>query len=106
MRYSTSASPLALLVGAVAVLSLASCGGGGTSTAGSSGSPSMKESRSVVVDKKLAAEVPAAISSDRTITVGTDATYAPNEFLAPDGQTVIGFDVDLFRAVAAKLGLR
>jgi polar amino acid transport system substrate-binding protein len=50
--------------------------------------------------------VPSAISSDGKITVGTDATYAPNEFLAPDGQTVVGFDVDLFRAVAAKLGLR
>jgi polar amino acid transport system substrate-binding protein len=60
----------------------------------------------VVVDQKLAKQVPSAISSDGKITVGTDATYAPNEFLAPDGQTVVGFDVDLFRAVAAKLGLR
>ncbi|HYY88841.1 MAG TPA: ABC transporter substrate-binding protein, partial [Chloroflexota bacterium] len=36
---------------------------------------------------------------------GTDSTYAPNEFLDADGKTVIGFDVDLFKAVAAKLGL-
>jgi polar amino acid transport system substrate-binding protein len=59
----------------------------------------------VTADQELADQVPSAISSDGTITVGTDATYAPNEFLDPDGQTVIGFDVDLFKAVAAKLGL-
>src|SRR6266542_1917058 len=37
--------------------------------------------------------------------IGTDSTYAPSEFLDTDGKTVIGFDVDLFNAVAAKLGL-
>ncbi|NUR31805.1 MAG: ABC transporter substrate-binding protein, partial [Catenulispora sp.] len=36
---------------------------------------------------------------------GTEATYPPAEFLSEDGKTVIGFDPDLFRAVAAKLGL-
>jgi polar amino acid transport system substrate-binding protein len=40
------------------------------------------------------------------ITIGTDATYAPSEFLDADGKTVIGFDVDLFNAVAAALNLR
>ncbi|RYU12704.1 ABC transporter substrate-binding protein [Nocardioides iriomotensis] len=106
MRHSTSSSPLTLLAGAVALLTLAACGGGGTETAQPAGSASSKAERSVVVDQKLAKQVPSAISSDGKITVGTDATYAPNEFLAPDGQTVVGFDVDLFRAVAAKLGLR
>lgn len=38
--------------------------------------------------------------------VGTDSTYAPAEFLDTDGKTVIGFDVELFTAVAAKLGLK
>jgi polar amino acid transport system substrate-binding protein len=37
--------------------------------------------------------------------VGSDSTYAPSEFLAEDGQTIIGFDVDLFTLVAQKLGL-
>jgi polar amino acid transport system substrate-binding protein len=60
----------------------------------------------VKADPALAAKVPKAIASDGVIVVGTDATYAPNEFLAKDGKTVVGFDVDLFRAVAAKLGLR
>jgi len=50
--------------------------------------------------------VPDAIKSDGTIKVGVDATYAPSEFLDTDGKTVIGFDIDLFNAVAAKLGLK
>ncbi|MFD0593491.1 ABC transporter substrate-binding protein [Catellatospora coxensis] len=49
--------------------------------------------------------VPDAIKADGKILVGVDATYAPNEFLAPDGSTVVGFDVDLFKAVAQTLGL-
>jgi polar amino acid transport system substrate-binding protein len=58
------------------------------------------------VDEALAAKVPDAIKSDGKLLIGTDATYAPNEFLDTDGKTVIGFDVDLFNAVAAKLGLK
>lgn len=55
---------------------------------------------------RLAAMVPAAIRSTGTLIVGTDATYAPSEFLDKDGKTIIGFDVELFNAVAAKLGLK
>jgi polar amino acid transport system substrate-binding protein len=58
------------------------------------------------VDQALADKVPAAIKADGVITIGTDSTYAPSEFLDTDGKTVIGFDVDLFDAVAAKLGLK
>src|SRR5690606_37562999 len=36
---------------------------------------------------------------------GTDASYAPSEFFAEDGSTIVGFDVDLGKAIAAKLGL-
>ena len=74
-----------------------------------SGSSSTKPSggtASVSADSALAAKVPAAIKSDGKIVVGTDSTYAPSEFLDTDGKTVIGFDVDLFNAVAAKLGLK
>ena len=58
-----------------------------------------------MVDEALAAKVPDAIKADGKLLIGTDATYAPNEFLDTDGKTVIGFDVDLFNAVATKLGL-
>ena len=50
--------------------------------------------------------MPDAVKSDGKLLIGTDSSYAPNEFLDTDGKTVIGFDVDLFNAVAAKLGLK
>ncbi|GIJ23958.1 ABC transporter substrate-binding protein [Micromonospora lutea] len=56
-------------------------------------------------DASLAAKVPDAIKADGKIVVGSDTSYAPAEFLDTDGKTAIGFDVELFKAVAAKLGL-
>ena len=60
---------------------------------------------SASADISLADKVPADIKSAGKLVIGTDSTYAPNEFLASDGKTVQGFDVDLFNAVAQKLGL-
>lgn len=78
----------------------AGAGAGAGSTAGSG------STASATVDPALAAALPAKIKSAGTIVVGTDATYAPNEFLAGDGKTVQGMDVDLFNAVAAKFGVK
>jgi polar amino acid transport system substrate-binding protein len=50
--------------------------------------------------------VPHAIKAKGTITVAADASYAPNEFFAPDGLTVIGMDADLAKALAAVMGLK
>jgi polar amino acid transport system substrate-binding protein len=50
--------------------------------------------------------VPAAINSKGTLTVASDASYAPNEFIGPDGHTVVGMDVDLAKALAAVMGLK
>ncbi|MER6944629.1 ABC transporter substrate-binding protein [Nonomuraea sp. NPDC000554] len=81
-----------------AVAALAGCG--------SSGKSSSDMTASITADPALTAKVPAAIRSAGKIVVGTDATYAPSEFLDTDGKTVIGFDVEIFDAVAAKLGLK
>jgi polar amino acid transport system substrate-binding protein len=83
---------------------LAACGGGSKQGAGSQ--PTAGSTATPAVDQALAAKVPAAVKADGKILVGTDSSYAPNEFLDTDGKTVIGFDVDLFNAVAAKLGLK
>jgi polar amino acid transport system substrate-binding protein len=94
---------LALVATSALALALTACGekkeetgtpGGGAATP------------TVTVDKALADKVPASIKSDGKILVGSDTTYAPSEFLDTDGKTVIGFDVDVFNAVAAKLGLK
>jgi polar amino acid transport system substrate-binding protein len=50
--------------------------------------------------------VPAAIKSKGSINVAADASYAPNEFIAPDGHTVIGMDADLASALFPVLGLK
>jgi polar amino acid transport system substrate-binding protein len=49
--------------------------------------------------------VPEEIAEDGVLSVGSDTTYAPAEFVDEDGETIVGFDVDLFKAVAQKLGL-
>lgn len=85
-----------LAAAAVAVLALAGCGeddSGGDEPPAATGDPALAEL------------VPDSIKSDGTITVGVDATYPPNESLDVDGETVVGWDVDLFDAVAGKLGL-
>ncbi|MDQ6606729.1 MAG: transporter substrate-binding domain-containing protein, partial [Actinomycetota bacterium] len=50
--------------------------------------------------------MPAAIKSKGTLTVAADASYAPNEFFASDGHTVIGMDADLTKALGALMGLK
>ncbi|NEM89778.1 ABC transporter substrate-binding protein [Galbitalea soli] len=56
-------------------------------------------------DATLASLLPASIKSAGVIQVGVDATYAPNEYKDPSGNA-IGWDIDLFNAVAAKLGVK
>jgi polar amino acid transport system substrate-binding protein len=107
-------SPRVLLATATAAALLSSCGGKTTAAPpvepGVTESPSASATESpmptVSADPALAKKVPSEIAKSGTIDVGTDSTYAPSEFLAEDGKTVQGFDVDLFTAVAAKLGLK
>jgi polar amino acid transport system substrate-binding protein len=58
------------------------------------------------VDSSAAKLVPAKIKSKGTVVVAADASYAPNEFLASDGHTVIGMDADLANALFPVLGLK
>jgi polar amino acid transport system substrate-binding protein len=50
--------------------------------------------------------VPSAIKSKGTLDVATEAQYAPDEFVATDGHTVIGMDADLMHAIGALMGLK
>ncbi|SDR85745.1 ABC transporter substrate-binding protein [Microlunatus soli] len=59
---------------------------------------------SVQADQKLFERLPDDIKKDKTILVGTDASYAPNEFTV--GNEIQGFDIDVFNAIAAKLGVK
>jgi polar amino acid transport system substrate-binding protein len=58
------------------------------------------------VDSSAAGLVPAKIKAKGTVIVAADATYAPNEFVGPDGHTVVGMDADLAKAIFPLLGLK
>lgn len=97
MRTTSLVAPLALA--AAAALVLTGCvnneeAPSGESTAGSS----------VSADEDLVALLPDDVASAGVLTIGVDASYAPNEFEADDG-SVTGWDAELAEAVAAKLGL-
>ncbi len=93
------------LAGAVVLsISLSACSSGSDANevAASEGA---EAAPTVTKDDALAAMVPAEIASDGTLLIGTDASYAPNEFIDEDGTTIVGFDVDLATAVGQVLGL-
>jgi polar amino acid transport system substrate-binding protein len=71
-------------------------------SAGASTAPIPK----VAESPKLAAAVPSAIKSAGAITVAMDATYAPDEFVASNGSTIVGMDADLADAIGQVLGLK
>jgi polar amino acid transport system substrate-binding protein len=88
-------------------LVLSACGDDSSGSSSSGGSTSSEAALpSVSADDQLAGMVPDAVKKDGVITVGSDTTYAPSEFIAADGSTIEGFDVDLFTLVAQKLGLK
>ena len=92
------------LVGAVA-LTVGLSGCSSSSDSSSSGAGSASAVPTVAKDDALAAMVPAEIASDGKLVIGTDASYAPSEFMDADGTTIVGFDVDLAKAVGQVLGL-
>ena len=106
MRTSSLSRQAAVAAVAAAVLVLSACGDDSSDSASESPGGGGQAAPSVSADDELAALVPDAIAEDGVITVGSDTTYAPAEFLDADGQTIVGFDVDLFGLVAQKLGLQ
>jgi polar amino acid transport system substrate-binding protein len=80
---------------------IAACGSSSSSSSSTSGT-----TKSTSAVASVQALVPAAIKSKGTLTVASDASYAPNEFVATDGHTVIGMDPDLMKALAGVMGLK
>jgi polar amino acid transport system substrate-binding protein len=98
-----------LVAGSVLLVALAACGSSSeSSTAGAGGAASggSSASASLAKDDALAALLPQSVSSKGTLVIGSDASYAPSEFIAQDGKTVVGFDVDLAKALGQVLGLK
>ena len=98
-----------LAVFALSAAMIVSLGACGTSEKSDSAASSDSESSSnttgydvsgVTKDDDIAAMLPESVTK---LTVGMDTSYAPAEFLAEDGKTPVGFDVDIAKAVQAAL---
>jgi polar amino acid transport system substrate-binding protein len=97
MRITTK---LALVTTTVATMLLsAACG----SSSLSGGDASAAPTTSVSADAGLNAKLPESIRTAGKIKIGTDASYAPNQFT--EGDKIVGSEVDLFSAVAKKMGV-
>jgi len=91
----------------VAVLA-AGCGGSSkkaatTTTSTTTGTTSTTIS-TPATDSTVAAQVPSKFKS-KTLVFAADATYAPNEFVASNGKTLTGWDVELGQDLGKVMGL-
>ncbi|HUQ58887.1 ABC transporter substrate-binding protein [Lentzea sp.] len=94
-----------LLVTSLLVLGLAACGSTSDTNSQTSTPPS-SDLGSVKKDDKLAALLPPEIVSAGKLRVGSNIQNPPNNFYDQDGKTPLGSEVDLIKAISAKLGLK
>ena len=111
MRNRRSLLVTPLLVACVAAI--VGCGSSKSSSSSASSAASSSSTAStststpaVGIIQSVAALVPSSIKSKGTLTVAADASYAPNEFIGPDGHTVVGMDADLSQAIARAMGIQ
>jgi polar amino acid transport system substrate-binding protein len=97
---------LVLCAGALAACGSSSKSSSSTTSSSTSTSSSSSSPTTASADPAVEKLVPASIKSKGTLTVAADASYAPDEFIASDGHTVIGMDADLANALASVMGLK
>jgi polar amino acid transport system substrate-binding protein len=113
MSFTKMKSIAAAALGVAMLLPLAACGtSDSTAPADSSDGASKSETTTrgfdvsgVTKDDAIAALLPESISEDGKLSVGTNPSYAPAEFMAEDGKTQVGYDMDLAKALGKVLGL-
>jgi len=81
-------------------------GGGAGTFAAASVSPRAAAIPRPPKNAAVAALVPASIRSRGSVKAAMDATYAPDEFVAANGKTIVGMDADLNVAIGAVMGVR
>ncbi|MFC3875520.1 amino acid ABC transporter substrate-binding protein [Neisseria musculi] len=84
-----------IVLGSVAALVLAACGGEDAGTQ-ASGAPAPQTAAGSLLER---------INNKGTVTVGTEGTYAPFTYHDESGK-LTGYDVEVTRAVAEKLGIQ
>jgi polar amino acid transport system substrate-binding protein len=88
---------LTSVAAAVAMIATGCASSGGNTN---SGAPAPAKNAAVA---KL---VPASIAKKGTLSIALDPSYPPDEFIAANGHTIIGFDADLGNALAGVMGLK
>ena len=90
---------LFLTVFVALALLLAACGSSNNTTTGSGGVPTQSAATPTVAP-------PTDLITPGTLTVGSDTTYPPQEYIDPTTNKATGFDVDLITAIAQRMGLK
>ena len=90
-----------LLLGSMVVLSLllAACGSGGPTTPPTGSNPTSNPATSTIVPLT-------DLITPGVLTVGSDTTYPPQEYIDTTTHKAAGFDVDLITAIAHRMGLQ
>jgi polar amino acid transport system substrate-binding protein len=96
-RENRHASKVILFAGVLVVLALLLAACGGTTTTGGT-TPTANQSPTVAP--------PTDLITPGTLTVGSDTTYPPQEFIDTATGQAKGFDVDLITAIAQRMGLQ
>jgi len=94
---------------AIAAAGLAACGGAQATSAPSAQSvtePTDDISVNVGVDDKARGLLPQSAKDKGTLVVAMELKYPPTSFIAEDGKTAVGFNPDMVRLIAKKLGLK
>lgn len=86
---------IALLVAALFSLVMSACGNS-TGTGSTSGTATVAPNVTAPTD----------LITSGTLTIGSDTTYTPMEFVDTKSNTYVGFDIDLIKAMAARMGLK
>lgn len=113
-RHPMRTLPAAIALAASAALLLGACSDPSPSTSNSTDSTSTATTAAITpfdvttipVSEEVAALVPQAVKDRGVLRNGASTDYAPGEYLAEDGQTPVGYDVDIVKALAQAMGLK
>jgi polar amino acid transport system substrate-binding protein len=99
-----------MVLAAIIATGLAACGGGSADTAAPPQDAASNRaddiSANVAVDENARALLPQSVRDKGTLTVAMELKSPPSAFLAEDAKTPIGFNPDMARLIAKKLGLQ
>ena len=109
MQFNKLKTIAAAALSVAMLFSAAACGTSDKADAGTDSAKSVTitsyDVSSVKKDDAIAALLPESVTKDGKLTIGTNPSYAPAEFLDADGKTQIGYDMDLARAMGNIFGL-